>query len=358
MTRHTLIPHTLTYTHGSDPACLNGLGHMYMHGMGVEKDVDRAVKFLQRAAHDKGHPESHYNLGLIYAGVVEWIGEGGDKKEGAEEEGGGAKKRPSSPLKGEGLRTEVDDLLEGMQGDLVLKEQLPPEVLAMLGEAAAQAATRERQRWVLEERPELQEALLRELEQVQREVAHRFERWVDRWTACCVGVGTCTPRLVLIARQLQWVVGGWIVLAHGVVACALLSFQYTAPNDEQGWGRRGGGGRRGPRGGGGGAVPSGAGATVQAHGGGARGGPQGSEGLLQGRTFLALWLLCGCALLWLFVGGWACVWGVVGWIDSWLTPPPPSSRPIHHPTNRPSSRRCRPLLGAPPAGGPRGTGGK
>lgn len=33
---------------------LNGLGYMYMHGMGVERSLEKANRYFHKAAHEKG----------------------------------------------------------------------------------------------------------------------------------------------------------------------------------------------------------------------------------------------------------------------------------------------------------------
>ncbi len=47
------------------PAALNGLGYLYLYGLGVEQDGNKALKYFHRAA-DQGNHEALYNLGALY----------------------------------------------------------------------------------------------------------------------------------------------------------------------------------------------------------------------------------------------------------------------------------------------------
>jgi len=47
-----------------DPKALTHLGVMYQLGLGVEKDMMKAVSFYQAAA-DKGYAPGQYNMGLL-----------------------------------------------------------------------------------------------------------------------------------------------------------------------------------------------------------------------------------------------------------------------------------------------------
>ena len=38
------------------------MGYLYMHGMGVEKNLDKAVELFQKAAHEKGKREDDFVL--------------------------------------------------------------------------------------------------------------------------------------------------------------------------------------------------------------------------------------------------------------------------------------------------------
>ncbi len=47
---------------------LNGLGYMYFHGLGVEKDVARAWQYLDKARNEDKDNQSNdvlFNLGLV-----------------------------------------------------------------------------------------------------------------------------------------------------------------------------------------------------------------------------------------------------------------------------------------------------
>ena len=43
---------------------LNGLGYLEMRGLGVEKDIEAAVRHFERAA-DQGSSEGKYNVGVV-----------------------------------------------------------------------------------------------------------------------------------------------------------------------------------------------------------------------------------------------------------------------------------------------------
>lgn len=139
----------------SDPASLNGLGHLYMHGLGVEKDLDRALQYLNRASHEKNHAESHYNLGLIYAGIVvdEEGKEGGTKtgKKKKKEKEKEQKPSPSGVKKGNGgaepLKTDFDDMKKSARRlvDDPALAHLPQELLEMVAGMAEEAVDWERQ---------------------------------------------------------------------------------------------------------------------------------------------------------------------------------------------------------------------
>lgn len=141
--------------HDSDAASLNGLGHLYMHGMGVDQDLDRALKYLSKASHDKNHAESHYNLGLIYAGLV--VGDDNSKL-GAEKAaaaatgaggggGAGGKKGKGQGQGKGGLRTEFDDMKESARKlvDDPALAHLPKELLEMVAGMAEEVVDWERQ---------------------------------------------------------------------------------------------------------------------------------------------------------------------------------------------------------------------
>ncbi len=49
--------------HG-EAASLNGLGYMYLHGIGVEMDIVKGADMIKRAA-DAGYVEAMYNLALL-----------------------------------------------------------------------------------------------------------------------------------------------------------------------------------------------------------------------------------------------------------------------------------------------------
>jgi TPR repeat protein len=200
---HNPPPPTHTHTHKHrDPASLNGMGHLYMHGMGMARDMERAMQYLQKAAHDKGHAESHYNLGLIYSGIVE-------VEEAAEAAAASSSRKKKKDKAEEGVRragakaqgVDVADLADlaasaqTLKGDPALAH-MSKETLEMMAEVAAEAFDDERGRQLLEERPEFREAVQREVAKMEKEVRQRFERCVLGWwfVGCCCGGG----------------VGGWV----------------------------------------------------------------------------------------------------------------------------------------------------
>ncbi len=152
------------------------MGHLYLHGMGVERDVERAVQYLQKASHEKGHAESHYNLGLVYSGIVLT----------AAEEGGAVGKKAAGAAAKEPKLQDLSESVKTLRDNNPALQHLPNEVLELLADATAQAAGLERQRQLFEERPEFRDAVLKEVEKMEQEFRRRYDRCV--WDASFRGV--------------------------------------------------------------------------------------------------------------------------------------------------------------------------
>lgn len=107
--------------------------------------MDRALQYLNRASHEKNHAESHYNLGLIYAGIVVDEGSGGAKATSRKK-----KPSPAPSKKGKGgapLKTEFDDMKASARKlvDDPALAHLPRELLEMVAGMAEEAVDWERQ---------------------------------------------------------------------------------------------------------------------------------------------------------------------------------------------------------------------
>ena len=56
-----LIP----YAEAGDPVACSKVGVLYQLGLGVQRDIEKAIKFLTTAA-EKGNGEAAHNLGTLY----------------------------------------------------------------------------------------------------------------------------------------------------------------------------------------------------------------------------------------------------------------------------------------------------
>uniref|UniRef100_UPI00398ED27E sel1-repeat-containing protein YbeT-like isoform X2 n=2 Tax=Pristiophorus japonicus TaxID=55135 RepID=UPI00398ED27E len=60
-TFHLHVTHA--YAHLGYPAAQHSIGQRYLHGLGVEKDEEVAMRWFRKAA-DQGHPHASYNLAV------------------------------------------------------------------------------------------------------------------------------------------------------------------------------------------------------------------------------------------------------------------------------------------------------